>query len=59
MKEFKKEVKSKCPRSDLNLSNIEAEIADIDATIDAVVFKLYKLTNDEIDIVLPELSNTK
>jgi hypothetical protein len=47
-----KKIKDKSPRRDLNLSNIETEIADIDATIDALVFRLYRLSRDEIEMVL-------
>lgn len=56
MKEFMKDIVSKYPDIDLNLSDIEFAITEIDTKINSLVFKLYELTMDEIEIVLNSMS---
>jgi len=39
------------PIKEINLTKIEREIRDVDAQIDRLIFNLYGLTDDEIEII--------
>jgi len=59
MKEFKVKFHKKFPKGNIHLSQIEQEIQETDNKIDALVFKLYGLNNEEVITVLASMETSE